>query len=90
MSDEIQKWINGVLNITETRNGIDYGNIDTLINECEENQTAEIESTLTLNENIYDIKITLTKTIPEEITDNTETTEETNTNTEEQETNNDG
>ena len=79
MSDEIQKWINGVLNITETRNGIDYGNIDTLINECEENQTAEIESTLTLNENIYDIKITLTKTIPNE----------TNTNTEEQEQNND-
>ena len=81
MSDEIQKWINGVLNIQETRNGIEYGNINTLINECEENNTAEIESTLTLNENIYDIKITLTKTIPEEtepINDNTEEQEQTN------------
>ena len=81
MSDEIQKWINGVLNITETRTGLDYGNINTLITECEQNNTAELESTLTLNENVYDIKITLTKTIPNE----------TNTNTEEQEeTNNDG
>ena len=80
MSDEIQKWINGVLNITETRTGLDYGNINTLITECEQNNTAELESTLTLNENVYDIKITLTKTIPNE----------TNTNTEEQEQNNDG
>jgi len=81
MSDEIQKWINGVLNITETRTGLDYGNINTLITECETNNTAELESTLTLNENIYDIKITLTKTIPNETTpveNNTEEQEETN------------
>ena len=71
MTEEILKWITGILNINITRNGITYGNIDTLIQECEENLESNLDSTLTLNENTYKITINLTKTIPEETETNT-------------------
>lgn len=71
MTEEILKWITGILNIKITRNGITYGNIDTLIQECEENLKSNLDSTLTLNENTYKITINLTKTIPEETETNT-------------------